>query len=200
MGYHPQPHGLRHASSVRAAVATLFVLGALLGPVSPVGAVTVADPATDATGKAASTTGTAGGAPTPPAGTTAGTPPAADPAATPPAADAAAADAAAAEQAAAAQAEAAQREAAAQQAAAAQAAAKANGVVVQEPDDGLPSWIWAAVAGGILLAAALAWGLVVASGRFERLAPISHALGEAGWRLSARWAEFTDWLRLGSGR
>jgi hypothetical protein len=24
-----------------------------------------------------------------------------------------------------------------------------------------------------------------------------HAMGEAGWRASAAWAEFTDWLRLG---
>ena len=24
-----------------------------------------------------------------------------------------------------------------------------------------------------------------------------HATGEAGWRASAAWAEFTDWLRLG---
>jgi hypothetical protein len=24
-----------------------------------------------------------------------------------------------------------------------------------------------------------------------------HASGEAGWRASAAWAEFTDWLRLG---
>lgn len=24
-----------------------------------------------------------------------------------------------------------------------------------------------------------------------------HAAGEAGWRASAAWAEFTDWLRLG---
>ena len=24
-----------------------------------------------------------------------------------------------------------------------------------------------------------------------------HAVGEAGWRASATWAEFADWLRLG---
>jgi hypothetical protein len=24
-----------------------------------------------------------------------------------------------------------------------------------------------------------------------------HATGEAGWRTTATWAEFTDWLRLG---
>jgi hypothetical protein len=24
-----------------------------------------------------------------------------------------------------------------------------------------------------------------------------HATGEAGWRISAAWSEFTDWLRLG---
>jgi len=53
----------------------------------------------------------------------------------------------------------------------------------------------------ICQAAALLGGmLVLASGRFERLAPVGHALGEAGWRLSNRWAEFMDWLRFGSGR
>ncbi|HEU4992436.1 MAG TPA: hypothetical protein VFT52_08105 [Luteimonas sp.] len=29
------------------------------------------------------------------------------------------------------------------------------------------------------------------------LAGLRHATGEAGWRTSAAWAEFTDWLRLG---
>jgi hypothetical protein len=29
------------------------------------------------------------------------------------------------------------------------------------------------------------------------LARVRHATGEAGWRTSAAWAEFTDWLRLG---
>jgi hypothetical protein len=76
----------------------------------------------------------------------------------------------------------------------------ATGVVVQEPDDDLPGWVWGAVAVGIVAAALVAWLLVLASGRFERLAPVGHALGEAGWRLSNRWAEFVDWLRFGSGR
>ncbi len=75
-----------------------------------------------------------------------------------------------------------------------------TGVVVQEPDDSLPGWVWGAVAVGIVAAALVAWLLVLASGRFERLAPVGHALGEAGWRLSNRWAEFMDWLRFGSGR
>lgn len=79
-------------------------------------------------------------------------------------------------------------------------AAPTTGVVVQEPDDSLPGWVWAAVAVGIVAAALVAWLLVLASGRVERLAPVGHALGEAGWRLSNRWAEFMDWLRFGSGR
>lgn len=79
-------------------------------------------------------------------------------------------------------------------------AAPTTGVVVQEPDDSLPGWVWAAVAIGIVAAALVAWLLVLASGRIERLAPVGHALGEAGWRLSNRWAEFMDWLRFGSGR
>jgi hypothetical protein len=29
------------------------------------------------------------------------------------------------------------------------------------------------------------------------LARWRHATGEAGWRTTATWAEFTDWLRLG---
>jgi hypothetical protein len=29
------------------------------------------------------------------------------------------------------------------------------------------------------------------------LARWRHALGEAGWRTSAAWAEFSDWLRMG---
>lgn len=79
-------------------------------------------------------------------------------------------------------------------------AAPTTGVVVQEPDDSLPGWVWAAVAIGIVVAAIVAWLLVLASGRVERLAPVGHALGEAGWRLSNRWAEFMDWLRFGSSR
>ena len=78
--------------------------------------------------------------------------------------------------------------------------APAGGVVVDEPDDSLPGWVWGAVAVGIVAAALVAWLLVLASGRFERLAPVGHALGEAGWRLSNRWAEFVDWLRFGGGR
>ena len=55
-----------------------------------------------------------------------------------------------------------------------------------------------AVLGGLALLALLAAGLAralaydppwLASGR--------HATAEAGWRISATWAEFSDWLRLG---
>jgi cobalamin biosynthesis Mg chelatase CobN len=61
-------------------------------------------------------------------------------------------------------------------------------------------WTWGAIIGAILLVAALAWLLVSATGRIRWLQPVGHAMGEAGWRISARWAEFTDWLRLGGGR
>lgn len=62
------------------------------------------------------------------------------------------------------------------------------------------AWTWAAIGGAILLLALLGWTLVTATGRIRWLQPIGHAMGEAGWRIGARWAEFTDWLRLGGGR
>lgn len=62
------------------------------------------------------------------------------------------------------------------------------------------AWTWAAIGGAILLAAALGWALITASGRIRWMQPVGHAMGEAGWRMSARWAEFSDWLRFGGGR
>jgi hypothetical protein len=54
-----------------------------------------------------------------------------------------------------------------------------------------------------ILAAVLALGcLVWVLGRWLALEPrwtvsLMHSLSEAGFRTSATWAEFTDWLRLG---
>jgi hypothetical protein len=67
-------------------------------------------------------------------------------------------------------------------------------------DDGPEAWTWAVLAGAIVLAALLGWALVIATGRVAWLAPVGHSMGEAGWRISLRWAEFRDWLRFGSGR
>jgi hypothetical protein len=55
-----------------------------------------------------------------------------------------------------------------------------------------------AVVGGLLLVAAAWWALA----RWWAWEPAwmvraRHATGEAGWRTSAAWAEFRDWLRLG---
>jgi hypothetical protein len=55
-----------------------------------------------------------------------------------------------------------------------------------------------AVLGAILLAAALA----IAAARWWAYDPpwltrTRHATAEAGWRTSAAWAEFRDWLRIG---
>lgn len=73
------------------------------------------------------------------------------------------------------------------------AAANASG------DNGVPAPL---IALAVLLAlAALASAAVLAT-RFLALEPrwlvrSRHATAEAGWRTSAAWAEFTDWLRLG---
>ncbi|WP_210491744.1 hypothetical protein [Patulibacter sp. SYSU D01012] len=72
--------------------------------------------------------------------------------------------------------------------------------VATQADDGTEPWQWAALALAILLVAALAWGLVVASGRVRWMRPMGHAMAEAGWRIGLRWAEFRDWMRFGSGR
>ena len=54
------------------------------------------------------------------------------------------------------------------------------------------------VVGALLLALLCAWGFA----RWWAWEPAwlvrwRHATAEAGWRASAAWAEFTDWLRLG---
>jgi hypothetical protein len=58
--------------------------------------------------------------------------------------------------------------------------------------------LFLAVLGALLLAAALA----IAAARWWAydppwLARSRHATAEAGWRTSAAWAEFRDWLRIG---
>jgi hypothetical protein len=55
-----------------------------------------------------------------------------------------------------------------------------------------------AVVGVLLLLAAALWG----AARWWAWEPAAwvrwrHATAEAGWRTSAAWAEFRDWLRLG---
>jgi hypothetical protein len=54
------------------------------------------------------------------------------------------------------------------------------------------------VLGALLFLGALAYGVA----RWRAWEPawwprMRHASSEAGWRASATWAEFTDWLRLG---
>jgi hypothetical protein len=54
------------------------------------------------------------------------------------------------------------------------------------------------VVGALLIAGALAWAFA----RWWAYEPpwllrARHASGEAGWRTSATWAEFRDWVRLG---
>jgi hypothetical protein len=55
-----------------------------------------------------------------------------------------------------------------------------------------------ALVGALLLLAAALWG----AARWWAWEPTwwtrsRHATAEAGWRTSAAWAEFRDWLRLG---
>jgi len=58
--------------------------------------------------------------------------------------------------------------------------------------------IVAAVLAALIALAALAWG-VLRLGALEPhwLLSARHSLAEAGYRASATWAEFTDWIRLG---
>jgi sugar (pentulose or hexulose) kinase len=58
--------------------------------------------------------------------------------------------------------------------------------------------ILAAVLAALVALACLVWGLF----RWRALEPhwllsLRHSIAEAGFRASATWAEFTDWLRLG---
>ncbi|WP_026909569.1 hypothetical protein [Patulibacter minatonensis] len=83
-------------------------------------------------------------------------------------------------------------------------AAAQDGVITARaatPDDNDPeAWTWAVLAAAIIGAAALGWAFVNATGRIQWLTPLGHSMGEAGWRISLRWAEFRDWMRFGSGR
>lgn len=91
--------------------------------------------------------------------------------------------------------------------AASTAPAAADGAIVQAAtrtvkrgtDDAPAPLVVLAVLGGLLLLALLLWALL----RFFALEPrwlasARHATGEAGWRTSAAWDDFTDWL--GGGR
>jgi len=66
-------------------------------------------------------------------------------------------------------------------------------------DSGAPApLIFLAVLAGLLALGGAAYGIA----RWRAWEPpwalrTRHALGEAGWRASATWADFTDWLRLG---
>jgi hypothetical protein len=67
-------------------------------------------------------------------------------------------------------------------------------------DDGPEGWTWAVLAAAIVAAAALGWAFMNATGRVAWLTPLGHSMGEAGWRIGLRWAEFRDWMRFGTGR
>jgi len=64
-----------------------------------------------------------------------------------------------------------------------------------------PAVVWLlllALLGGVLLLGLLAWAAVRWWAWEPRwLVRSRHASAEAGWRASAAWAEFTDWVRLG---
>ena len=63
-------------------------------------------------------------------------------------------------------------------------------------DAGVP--VVLVVAGALVLLVLVLWGLARWWAWEPRwLVRWRHATGEAGWRASAAWAEFTDWLRLG---
>ncbi|CAB4943582.1 unannotated protein [freshwater metagenome] len=83
------------------------------------------------------------------------------------------------------------------------APAAQDGVIAaraETADDGPEGWTWAVLAAAIVAAAALGWAFVNATGRVAWLTPLGHSMGEAGWRISLRWAEFRDWMRFGTGR
>jgi len=56
----------------------------------------------------------------------------------------------------------------------------------------------AAILAGLIALGCLVWG-VFRLGAFEPdwLLRLRHSLAEAGFRASATWAEFSDWIRLG---
>jgi hypothetical protein len=58
--------------------------------------------------------------------------------------------------------------------------------------------ILAVVVAAVLVLACIAWALARRRA-FEPhwLLSLRHAMAEAGFRTSATWAEFTDWIRLG---
>jgi hypothetical protein len=58
--------------------------------------------------------------------------------------------------------------------------------------------ILAAVIGGLLALACLVWAAFRWTAVEPRWTlPLRHSMAEAGFRASAVWAEFTDWIRLG---
>jgi hypothetical protein len=61
-----------------------------------------------------------------------------------------------------------------------------------------PLWIALVAAGALLLLALLLWGVARMRGWDPSwVARTRHAWGEAGFRTTSTWSEFTDWLRLG---
>lgn len=85
---------------------------------------------------------------------------------------------------------------------AAPASSTVPGVSSQTPgstaDPSTGALVLLAVIGAVLLVVAVAFGLARWWAWEPRwLARWRHATAEAGWRTSAAWAEFRDWLRLG---
>ena len=76
------------------------------------------------------------------------------------------------------------------------AAATGTGANAAASDDGAP--VALVLAGALVLLALLLWAVARWWAWEPRwLVRWRHATAEAGWRASAAWAEFTDWLRLG---
>lgn len=65
-------------------------------------------------------------------------------------------------------------------------------------DDGPPAWlVGVIVLGALALLAIVLWGLARMTAWEPRWLPAArHSVGEAGYRTSAGWAEFRDWLRF----
>jgi hypothetical protein len=67
-----------------------------------------------------------------------------------------------------------------------------------ESDDGTGLLVALVAAGALLLLALLLWGWARMRGWDPTwVARRRHAWGEAGYRVTSTWSEFTDWLRLG---